>query len=238
MKTAKTQPFPIGDSFVPTCPEPGSVAEGIAEQLPLRRVLDRAGRDGARHARRTLVGADDVQPADEPDLRARHDHQLRVHAAASGVGRREPAVQVARRGAGFFRPTGVPRAGTLTAMDPTTNKIVWQKRMKFPLGTGSGLLSTAAGLLFHGESDGNIVAYDIANGEIAVELSDRRRRRCAGRDLRSERRAVRRDARRRQFVPALAARRQPLGVQARGQAAAAARAARAADDSNQPPARR
>ncbi len=26
MKTAKTQPFPIGDSFVPTCPEPGSVA--------------------------------------------------------------------------------------------------------------------------------------------------------------------------------------------------------------------
>ena len=26
MKTAKTQPFPLGDSFVPTCPEPGSVA--------------------------------------------------------------------------------------------------------------------------------------------------------------------------------------------------------------------
>lgn len=25
MKTAKTQPFPIGDSFVLTCPEPGSV---------------------------------------------------------------------------------------------------------------------------------------------------------------------------------------------------------------------
>jgi len=68
-------------------------------------------------------------------------------------------------GIGFFRPTGVPRAGTLTAMDPTTNKIVWQKRMKFPLGTGSGLLSTATGLLFHGESDGNVVAYDIANGE-------------------------------------------------------------------------
>ena len=26
MKTAETQPFPIGDSFVPTCPEPGTVA--------------------------------------------------------------------------------------------------------------------------------------------------------------------------------------------------------------------
>ena len=33
------------------------------------------------------------------------------------------------------------------------------------MGTGSGLLSTAGGLLFHGESDGNLVAYDIKNGE-------------------------------------------------------------------------
>ena len=28
MKTAGTQPFPVGDSFVPTCPDPGSVAPG------------------------------------------------------------------------------------------------------------------------------------------------------------------------------------------------------------------
>jgi hypothetical protein len=28
METAATQPFPIGDSFVPTCPEPVSVAPG------------------------------------------------------------------------------------------------------------------------------------------------------------------------------------------------------------------
>jgi alcohol dehydrogenase (cytochrome c) len=50
-------------------------------------------------------------------------------------------------------------------MDPTTNKIVWQKRTKYPLGTGSGLLSTATGLLFGGVSDGRLVAYDIRNGE-------------------------------------------------------------------------
>ena len=53
----------------------------------------------------------------------------------------------------FVKPAGEPRAGTLTAMDPATNKIVWQKRMKYPLGTGSGLLTTASGLIFHGESD-------------------------------------------------------------------------------------
>jgi glucose dehydrogenase len=69
-------------------------------------------------------------------------------------------------GTGFFRPAGEPRAGTLTAIDPTTNRIVWQKRTKFPMGTGSGLLSTAGGLLLHGESDGNLVAYDIRNGDV------------------------------------------------------------------------
>src|SRR5262249_34022864 len=66
---------------------------------------------------------------------------------------------------GFYRPAGLERSGTLTALDPTTNKVVWQKRTTFPMGGGSGLLSTAGGLLFHGESDGNLVAYDINNGE-------------------------------------------------------------------------
>jgi outer membrane protein assembly factor BamB len=67
-------------------------------------------------------------------------------------------------GRGFYRPSGVPRSGTLTAIDPTTNRIVWQKRLKYTSGLGSGLLSTASGLIFHGEPDGNLVAYDIANG--------------------------------------------------------------------------
>ena len=57
-----------------------------------------------------------------------------------------------------YKPEGLLRSGTLTA-------IVWQQRTKFPMGGGSGLLSTAGGLLFHGESDGNLAAYDINNGE-------------------------------------------------------------------------
>ena len=68
-------------------------------------------------------------------------------------------------GSGFNRPPGAQRSGTLTAMDPTTNKIVWQKKTKWPLGTGGGLLSTAGGLIFHGEPDGNVVARDIRNGD-------------------------------------------------------------------------
>ena len=56
-------------------------------------------------------------------------------------------------------------AWTLTAMDPTTNRIVWQKQMTYPMGGGSGLLSTAGGLLFNGQPDGHLVAYDISNGD-------------------------------------------------------------------------
>jgi glucose dehydrogenase len=50
-------------------------------------------------------------------------------------------------------------------MDPVTNRIVWQKKTKYPMGGGSGLLSTAGGLLFHGEPDGNLIAYDINTGD-------------------------------------------------------------------------
>ena len=68
-------------------------------------------------------------------------------------------------GEGYYRPAGAQRSGTLTAMDPTTNTVVWQKATKWPLGSGGGLLSTAGGLIFHGEPDGHLVARDIRNGE-------------------------------------------------------------------------
>jgi len=42
---------------------------------------------------------------------------------------------------------------------------VWQKQLKNPAGGGSGLLSTAGGLLFTGRPDGNLTAYDMKNGD-------------------------------------------------------------------------
>ena len=46
-------------------------------------------------------------------------------------------------------------AWTLTAMDPTTNRIVWQKQMTYPMGGGSGLLSTAGGDAVHRSQRGD-----------------------------------------------------------------------------------
>jgi PQQ-dependent dehydrogenase (methanol/ethanol family) len=167
MKTAKTQPFPIGDSFVPTCPEPDSVAPGVKSACIFAAYWDEA----VVTTPGTLGGLSWAPMTYSP---LTHLIYIPGSIINSGYGLRREAwdedghrLQPAPgggRGIGYFRPAGEPRAGTLTAIDPTTNKIVWQKRNKYPMGVGSGLLSTAAGLIFHGESDGRIVAYDIVNG--------------------------------------------------------------------------
>jgi PQQ-dependent dehydrogenase (methanol/ethanol family) len=147
MKTARTQPFPIGDPYVPTCPEPGSVPAGTKSSCIFGTYYD----EPVVMAPGTQGGMTWAPMTYSPQTRL-------IYVPGSIIN------STFALNAGFGRPANSPRAGTLTAMDPATNKIVWQKRTKYPIGGGSGLLSTASGLLFHGESDGRIVAYDIKNG--------------------------------------------------------------------------
>ena len=63
-------------------------------------------------------------------------------------------------------PLGAKYAGTFSAVDSRTNKIVWQKKMPYSIGQGSGALATAGGLVFHGEPDGQFQAYDAKTGEL------------------------------------------------------------------------
>jgi PQQ-dependent dehydrogenase (methanol/ethanol family) len=164
MHTAPTQPYPIGDSFVPTCPEAGSVAEGAKSSC----VFGAYWTDPVIMTPGTLGGLSWAPMTFSPETNLVYvpgtiinsGFTLRRQVWDDETGR----LRSLDNGVGFFRPPGTPRAGTLTAMNPSTNRIVWQKRMPYPIGTGSGLLSTASGLLFHGEPDGNLVAYDIRNG--------------------------------------------------------------------------
>lgn len=144
-KTSKTQPVPTGDSAVPTCPEAGSVATGATSACVFGAFFDQP-----------VV----MTPGTQGGLNwapMTFSQQTKLFYVPGSIIN-------SQFGPGFSRPPGQPRAGTLTAMDPTTNKIVWQKRTKYPLASGNGLLSTATGLLFEGISDGNVVAYDIRNG--------------------------------------------------------------------------
>jgi quinohemoprotein ethanol dehydrogenase len=60
-------------------------------------------------------------------------------------------------------PLNMPITNTITAMDSRTNKIAWQHEL--PGDRSYGVVSTAGGLLFKGQLDGNLVAYDAKTGD-------------------------------------------------------------------------
>jgi quinohemoprotein ethanol dehydrogenase len=161
MKTAMTQPYPIGDRFVPLCAEtlPQYERGCLFSAFWDKRVLIFPGSSGG-NAWAPMTFSPKTNLAYIPAnvmatvYIAKHEEYDEAAGRFKTIG----------GGEGFYRPAGAARSGTLTAMDPTTNRIVWQQKTKFPLGTGGGLLSTAGGLIFHGEPDGHLVARDIANG--------------------------------------------------------------------------
>lgn len=61
---------------------------------------------------------------------------------------------------------GIKYKGLYAALDAKTNKLLWQKEVPFQTQqNGSGFISTAGGLLFRGNADGNVDAVDAKSGE-------------------------------------------------------------------------
>jgi quinohemoprotein ethanol dehydrogenase len=63
-------------------------------------------------------------------------------------------------------PLGVRQYGLLTASDASTNKIVWQHKVTYPIGNGGGAFPTAGNLLFIGMPDGWFDAYNAKTGAL------------------------------------------------------------------------
>jgi alcohol dehydrogenase (cytochrome c) len=57
-----------------------------------------------------------------------------------------------------------PFWGALRAIDPMTGKLKWE--VKHPSPTWSGVLSTAGGLVFSGDAEGNFMALEAASGKV------------------------------------------------------------------------
>ena len=53
----------------------------------------------------------------------------------------------------------------LTAIDYKTGKVAWRHPYLTGTGGGGGMLTTAGGLVFAGDGDGNIVAHDASTGK-------------------------------------------------------------------------
>ena len=151
--SSPTQPIPRGDAVMPQCPTPleGWTTKCIFGVIYDQPILMSPGGNGGvnwspmSYSPRT--GYVYVTAADRPQSRI-------LRGTGKTVG---PAI-------------GTRNAGTLTAMDSRTNKIVWQKKMPYSIGQGSGALSTAGGVVFHGEPDGKVQAYDDKTGDLLWEF--------------------------------------------------------------------
>ena len=163
METARTQPYPIGDPFVPLCPEPLDGYERTGCLFtPFWDVptLIFPGTSGG-NAWAPMTFSPQTGLVYVPANVMSSVFVLRYQVLDDETER----FKLIGESRGAYRPAGTRRSGTLTAMNPTTNTIVWQQETKYPMGTGGGLLSTAGGLIFAGQPDGHLVAFDISNGE-------------------------------------------------------------------------
>jgi alcohol dehydrogenase (cytochrome c) len=62
------------------------------------------------------------------------------------------------------RSTESPAYGALRAIDPATGERKWEFKYLTP--STSGLLTTASGLIFSGDAEGNLLALDSRNGTL------------------------------------------------------------------------
>jgi alcohol dehydrogenase (cytochrome c) len=58
----------------------------------------------------------------------------------------------------------MPHYGALRALDPTNGELLWE--FTYPTPSGAGLLTTASGIIFSGDNDGNLLALNSHTGEL------------------------------------------------------------------------
>jgi quinohemoprotein ethanol dehydrogenase len=159
-KTAKTQPFPIGDAIVPQCAEPmpaagyekaGCIFEAFWEEPVLIQPSGIGGTNWSPMSYNPDTGSLYVPGTVRTSVFARYGDTYKLGLRYVG------GTQAA--------PIGSPMSGTFTAIGGNTNKIVWQHKTPYRIGMGGGSTATAGGLVFRGEPDGNFLAINAKTGE-------------------------------------------------------------------------
>lgn len=155
-QTAATQPIPRGDAFVDQCAEP-------VEGFPLTGCIYTPYWDLPVVLRPTASGGSEFSPTSyNPNTGYLYVTGNEQDLALAN----KPVDYVPGRkyvGTTITSPLGASITHTLSAIDITTNKIVWQKH-----GVGEenkGSMTTAGSLLFTGQADGNMKAYDAKTGD-------------------------------------------------------------------------
>ena len=162
-KTAKTQPFPIGDAIVPQCAQPlegyeraGCIFEVFWEEPTLIQPSGIGGTNWSPMSYNPDTGFFYVPGTVRTSAFARYGDQYKKGKQYNG------GTQAA--------PIGSEMSGNWSAVSGTTNKIAWQKNVPYRVGSGGGSSTTAGGLVFHGDPSGTIQARDAKTGEMVWQF--------------------------------------------------------------------
>jgi alcohol dehydrogenase (cytochrome c) len=158
--TAATQPYPVGDAFVPqalrVAPEGQTLVNRGAiftpywtDAIPIAPGAG-GGANWPPSAHDPSTGISYVCASDRPFLFAGLD----ITADSPLPGDRYTA--------GVFLGEAMYNFGVLAAVDMHTNTLVWQQHLREPC--FSGMTATAGGLVFVGRNDGRLTALASSNG--------------------------------------------------------------------------
>jgi alcohol dehydrogenase (cytochrome c) len=177
-RTAKTQPIPQYDALFPH-----SVTDKDAAEI--RDLVKKNAKNGEDATvvkgkgiftpfnKNTVVivpgpqGGTNWQPMSyNPDTGLLYNCSMR---SVAGYAQRNPALPEGKKGGvadfgSVFTTTGFgSQTGYLTAFDPSSGKVEWQKR--WPESCYAGTVTTGGGLVFVGRNNGELQAYDAESGD-------------------------------------------------------------------------
>ncbi|WP_449538977.1 PQQ-dependent dehydrogenase, methanol/ethanol family [Ferdinandcohnia sp. Marseille-Q9671] len=167
-KTAATQPYPVGDAFIPQEVTEDDVKKDFPEDWKgiTGKIFTPFWEEFVTLRPSPQGGANWPPSAYNPNTELLYLMANDTYFSFSH--REEDEANNYKEGevwlGSVWQPVpNSPGRGVVTAMDVKTNKIVWQKH--WDQIAYSGLLTTKGDLLFTGHNDGRIIAYDATSGD-------------------------------------------------------------------------
>ena len=163
--TAATQPYPVGDAFVPQqvdiAPEGYALVNG-------GRIFTPFWTDPVALKPSFLGGANWPPSSYDPETQTLYVCAIdRIDIFAAGEVEEETEEGDWRTG-GEFASASIPATGIFAALDMKTNRLRWRQRWSETCYSGSA--TTAGGLVFVGRNDGRFTALDSADGSLLWEF--------------------------------------------------------------------
>ncbi|WP_047982384.1 outer membrane protein assembly factor BamB family protein [Ornithinibacillus contaminans] len=167
-KTSPTQPFPIGDNFVPQAITEEDIKNDLPENFEgkVGEIFTPFWDEPVTLKPSPQGGANWPPSAYNPNTElfyvlGNDNYFAYAHHAEDEANKFTEGKEFI---GSIWQPVeNAPSRGTVTAIDIKTNKIVWQNNWDSI--AYSGILTTKGDLVFTGHNDGRIIAYDATNGD-------------------------------------------------------------------------